>query len=213
MSRLRSLLLAIFAVWMMSTSASASALEFFVHHVLLQGLLNVETSLRSASAILKGEVAGVKIEINCAGEHTSGWIHNGSNGRGVLLGLGLGDVHFLNCTVPVPASEHCQIANGLLLALALIALGSIAAETYALFSPDPTGVPFTEFTFEQCKQSALNTAFNITGEVAGLVEDRTSSLIFKEGAPNNKLRFASNPATILGEGLILMEGGGAIEVL
>jgi hypothetical protein len=198
---------------MVSTSASASALEFFVHHVLLQGLLNVETTLRSASAILKGETAGVKVEITCSGEHTSGWIHNGSNGSGVSLGLGLGKVHFLQCVVSEPESEHCQIANELLLASALIALGSIAAETYALFSPDPTGVPFTKFTFEGCKQSALNVTFNVTGEVAGLVEDRTSSLDFKEGAPNNKLRFAGNPATILGEGLILMEGGGAIEVL
>jgi hypothetical protein len=108
----------------------------------------------------------------------------------------------------VPESEHCSIANGgLILAISLVDLGTSDGETYALFSPDPTGSPFVRITFEGCKQSALNTSFPVTGEAVALASN-PGLLIFKEGAPNNKLKFASNAATLIAEDLVLMEGTG-----
>jgi hypothetical protein len=204
-------LLAVFAVCVVSAAAaaSASALEFYVEHKLITGLLNIDSVLHSKESILKGELSGVKVEISCLELHNTGWIHNGLSPSGVLLGLGLIEVHFLKCTVPVPASEHCKVVNELILATSLVDLGTIGGETYALFSPDPPGSPFVKITFEGCKQTALNTSFPVTGEAVGLASN-PGLLIFKEGAPNNKLKFASNTATLIAEDLVLMEGTGSL---
>jgi type 1 fimbria pilin len=109
----------------------------------------------------------------------------------------------------VPASEHCSIANGgLILTSTLVDLGTIGGETYALFSPDHS-TTFVEITFEGCKQTALNATFSIKGEAVALMSN-PGLLIFKEGAPNNKLKFAGNSATLIAEDLVLMEGTGAL---
>jgi len=211
-SRLKAGLLAVFAVCVVSAAAaaSASALEFYVEHKLITGLLNIDSVLHSAESILKGELSGVKVEIKCPELHNVGWIHNGLSPSGVLLGLGLIAVHFLNCKVPVPESEHCSITNGgLILAISLVDLGTIGGETYALFSPDPTGSPFVRISFEGCKQSALNTSFPVTGEAVGLASN-PGLLIFTKGAPNNKLKFNGTAAELIAEDLVLMEGTGSL---
>jgi len=46
--------------------------------------------------------------------------------------------------------------------------------------------------------------------IIALWEHATSELFFKAGEPNNKLKFAGNPAEYEGKDHILMKGGGNI---
>jgi hypothetical protein len=238
MSRLRLILLSLFAVLAVSAvaSASASALHWYYCQNLangaslyenplctkdssghignwellkLTGLLSI-TSLGGLQ-ILKGEVVATPIEIDCKHLDNNGWIENpagGGNGIGLVLVL------YLACTVPKPAAGHCEISGGNIHAYANIELSTIGTTPVALFKPDPaSSSTFVTITFVNCANSGLNKSFNVEGEAVGLVENATSETIFDAKGVNNKLKFGGEEAVYEGRDLILTDGGGGVQVL
>jgi hypothetical protein len=237
MSRLRLVLLSLFAVLAVGAvaSASASALHWYYCQNLANGASLYENplctkdsaghtgnwelkkltgllSITSQGGVqkLRVEVVTIPIEIECKKVDNNGWIENpagGGNGIGLVLVL------YLACTVPKPAGGKCEITGGSIHAYANIELSTIGTTSVALFTPDPAGTPFVEIPFEKCTNSGLNKKFKVEGEAVGLVENATSEVIFDAKGVNNKLKFGGEIAEYEGRDLILTDGGGGVQVL
>jgi len=209
MSRLRVMLLSVLAVFAVSAiaAASASALEFYNSNgELILGLLNIESS--GGLQVLKGELGGAEVKIGCKGVDNKGWIHNGLL-NGILTGLGLILALYLTCGVEVPTGTGCKVPNIHTLAHSYVV--TVSSEDYVEFTP-AEGTIFANIVLESCTPSTLNGTYPVKGTAFALVENATSEVAFKTGAPNNKLSFAGNPAELTGNDRILMEGGGRILV-
>jgi len=206
MSRLRLILLSILAVSAVSaiTVATASALEFFnINEELILGLLNVDSL--GGIQVLTGELAGAPVKIECEHVDNHGWVHNGLL-NGILTGLGLILALYLSCRVTAPAGTGCIVPN--IHTLAHFYVVTINNEDYVEFTPDE-GTIFASIVLEGCTNPAtLSGTYTVKGVAVALWENATSEFHFKAGAPNNKLKFAGNPAEFEGQDHILMEGGG-----
>ena len=209
MSRLRLIFLSVFAVFAVGAiaAATASALEFYnINEELILGLLNIDSS--GGVQILKGELAGTPVQIECKHVDNRGWVHNGLL-NGILTGLGLLLALYLECSVAVPAGTNCVVPN--IHTLTHFYVVTISGEDYVEFTPDE-GTTFANVVLEGCNPASLDGSYPVKGVAFALWENATSELHFKAGAPNNKLKFAGNPAEFEGKDHILMEGGGNILV-
>jgi hypothetical protein len=109
-----------------------------------------------------------------------------------------------------PAGTGCIIPNIHILAHAYVV--TINSKNYAEFTP-AEGTTFASVVLEGCSGvPALAGTYPVKGTVFALVNNATSEIEFSAGAPNNKLKFEGNPAEIIGNDRVLMEGGGKIEV-
>jgi hypothetical protein len=200
-------MLAVFAVGAVA-SATASALEFFNSNgELILGLLNVE-SLGGASRLL-GELGGSHVRITCNHVDDNGWIHNGLL-NGILTGLGLILALYLSCSLVEPAGTECVVPNIHTLAHGYVI--TLSGKNDVEFTP-AEGTTFAFINLEVCtKAKSLAGTYEVKGTAIALTNNTTSELEFEAGAPNNKLKFAGNPAELEGKDQVLMLGGGKIKV-
>ncbi len=204
MSRLRLILMGLFAVLAVSAvaSASASALQWYVNGVLLSGVLKIEAT-QLGESILKGKIAGVAAEVICTKLSDSGTIENGGS---PVLGIGLVLVDYKTCTAPKPAG--CSVLNELILSTAKVDLGTKSGKPYALFSPDPSGSTFTLIPIRGCTEEAN---YLVEGKAVGLVNNARRTLELENKGVNNELKLGGKEAELESDDFVLMEGGGAFE--
>src|SRR4029077_12560671 len=94
----------------------------------------------------------------------------------------------------------------------IVQLSTVEGKTYILYSPDPAKSEkvFVEITLSGCTTTALDNTFPVEGMAAGLVNNATSTVSFKNEEPNKKLLLGGNPTRFVGGSLMEMEGGGFI---
>ena len=173
---------------------------------LVLGLLNIE-SLGSFQ-VLKSELVGAPVKIECHHVHGGGWIHNGLL-NSVQSGLGLFLALYSSCALVEPTGTGCTVSNSHTLAHGYVV--TVSSKIYVEFTP-AEGITFANLVLENCTNpSSLNGTYPLKGTAFALVDNATSELEFKAGEPNNKLKFAGNPAELEGNDQVLMEGGGKIE--
>src|SRR4029077_229959 len=185
---------------------------------LIKGLLKI-IAKQTESYTLEGKLAGVTVEIKCEEQKATGSIHNGLTGKDlepgkgsqILVGLGLINNEFKKCKVEKPAGQGCKVAEPIQ-PPSLIQLSTVNGKTYLLYSPDPakSETIFVEITLSGCTTTALNNTFPITGMAAGLAENATGTVSFKNEEPNKKLFLAGNAAVFKGASTMEMENGGII---
>ncbi len=204
MSRLRLILMGLFAVLAVSAvaSASASALQWYVNGVLLSGVLEIEAK-QLGNSTLKGKIAGVEAEVVCTELETSGTIENGGS---PVLGLGLVTVDYKECKAEKPTG--CTVLHELILSTAKLDLGTLSGKPYALFTPDPSGSVFTLIPIRTCSEEAN---YTVEGEAVGLVNNANRTIELEKGGVNNKLKLGGKEATLVSDDFVLMKGGGAFE--
>ncbi len=71
----------------------------------------------------------------------------------------------------------------------------------------PEGANFTSITFKGCSTTELNKTFTVQGTDTGIALNATSELEFTVASSN--LTFGGEPATLKGKASVLMEGNGA----
>jgi len=210
MSRFRLILLSMLAVLAVSAiaAASASALEFYNSNgELILGLLAIDSL--GGNQVLTSELVGAPIKIECGHVDDNGWIHNGLL-NGILTGLGLILALYLSCTLKIPTGTGCTVPNIHTLAHSYVV--TIGGVDYVEFTP-AEGTTFANIVLEGCTNPAsLNGTYPVKGTAFALVNNTKSELEFKAGEPNNKLKFAGNPAELVGNDEVLMVGGGHILV-
>jgi hypothetical protein len=206
MSRLKLVFVSLFAVGAIAAvaAASASATEFYNSSgVLITGTLNIVSS--GGEQKLKGEVAGVKLEVICTSVSDSGTLEN-------VGGMGLGSALLLyaGCSVHAPKPknvEGCEVGSIHTVVHAL-AEGTSSAPLVK-FTP-ASGTKFVGITFVNCKNTGLNGEHEVTGFAIVKANNTTSELEANTGS--GELVFAGNEATYEGKDHQEMEGGGGIKV-
>ncbi|MGP0099994.1 MAG: hypothetical protein ACLPUT_00020 [Solirubrobacteraceae bacterium] len=185
-------------------SASASALQWYVNGVLLAGALSVE-STGIGNTVLKGKVAGIVVEIVCARQVSTGTFENAGS---PVLGLALAHWHLFTCTAPKPAG--CVILNQLLFYHVHYDLSlNPPGNPELLKLPLPGSSVLGLIPIRECTEEGN---YTLEGEAVGLIHNSTSSVSFEDKGVNNKLKLGGKEAELESDELVLMEGGGGIEV-
>jgi hypothetical protein len=147
------------------------------------------------------EALGVKVEVACSEETSSGWVENPAGGD---PGIGLGTGSFSECEVKKPTG--CTVAQPIV-ATAKTELGELEGAFWNLFTPD-SGTTMTEVEFKNC--GLVDQKFKMTGKTAGKIHNETGIVSFNQEM--NELKFAGNKVGFEGESLFLTTGGGTIQV-
>jgi hypothetical protein len=214
MSRIRLVLLSLFAVLAVSAVASASASAVMPAYTneagaLITGKLEVLTKKVGGNAVLKGTLAGVKVEVLCTEEHGTGWVENSAS---TGMGLDLALLHYLKCSFVKPPGKLCKVANELVhvqLVHSLLLLGGptgYLVDFYTDISPN-----FTEIVVNGCENVSLNTSYPVAGSARALANNTNLTLEFTAES-GSELTFGGNPATYTDELKVEMAGGGGIMI-
>ena len=188
-----------------ATVASATSPHWFVNGEELAVGVRANATSNGGPFILKSKAHGIKLEVDCQLQMSSGWIENPSGGGS---GLDLSTIEFKTCTMPKPG-ENCMVRESIT-ANANTELVTLGGKTLDLFTPDPAGQPFTTLEFLACTggASVLNGSYKIAGKTSGTVNNTTSELEFGESM--DEITFAGEPVTLEGKTKQLSESGGTI---
>lgn len=216
MSKIQSVLASLIVALAVSAVASATAsavMPAFTDSAghLLVGRLSLLTKKLGGNAILKGTLAGIKIEIQCTEEHGTGWIENSAT---TGTGLGLGTLHYLSCTFKKAPGKGCVVNNSLVLVKLFhgsLVLGTAGIDRYlARFTPDE-GTVFTKLNVVSCENVSLDQEYPIEGSVQAFANNSTLTLQFTEES-GSFLTFGGNSATYTDEVTVEMLGGGGFRI-
>jgi hypothetical protein len=130
------------------------------------------------------------------------------------MGLGLLLLLYLNCLVNKPAGANCLISGGNI-HVPHVHLLTTGTATVPLLEVKPAlNATFVAIPIDGCTGGfiGLNKSFNVTGAAVGLAKNATGEVEFQSGAPNNKLLFAGEEATYVGNDKMEMAGGGELEI-
>src|SRR4029077_20671875 len=164
---------------------------------LLKELLNIR-SKQTEPFVLEGKIAGITVEISCEKEKGTGSIHNGLTAKDleastkILTGLGEVSDSFEACTVLKPVGQACKVTQPIIIPVSVQLSANVVV--FLLFSI----LVRVDIVLVNCKTTALNGSFPIEGMGAGVVNNTTSTLSFKNEEPNKKLIFGGNPARFVG---------------
>jgi hypothetical protein len=131
------------------------------------------------------------------------------------MGLGLALIFLLSCVVLKPAGSNCLVSGGSIhfFHVHLLATGTVSVPLVEI--KPALGTTFVTVLYDGCTGGFAvlnNKIFSLTGALVARVNNVTGELEFNLGAPNNKLVFASEEETYMGNDKMEMTGGGEIEV-
>jgi len=225
MSRLRLLLLGLFAVIAVSAVAASSASALLWYECKNMGtggsfknslcsetqsngawewvLIPLNTLLpvvskQTESFVLKSKVPATQspVKIECTSESGTGWVENlSATGNGSDGGT----ITFTGCSVTEPA-EGCTVAT--IVAKVKTKLVTISSKVEDEFEPE-SGSNFTEIEITGC---TIAGKYAITGTVNGIVN---ANGVLEFLPSNGTLKFADEPATLKGKSEQMIETSNA----
>jgi hypothetical protein len=214
MFRVRLVLLSLLAVLVVGAVASASASAVMPAYTneagsLITGKLEVLSKKVGGNAVLKGTLAGVKVEILCTEEHWTGWIENSAS---TGMGLGLTLMHYLKCSFVKPPGKGCKVENELIhvqLVHSLLLLGGPTG--YLVDFRTDISPNLTEWPVNGCENASLNGKYPVAGSARALANNTNLTLEFTAES-GSELTFGGNPATYTDTLKIEMAGGGGLMI-
>jgi len=178
--RLLGLALVVVCAFGITSVASASAAGHWYHNGTryVNGVTDTVTGTQTSSFALGAKLGGVKVEITCTGESTSGTLEN-TAAAGLFRS---GTIHFTGCTVTKPSGQGCTAnspgeSTGHITVTNLSATATSA--TSVEFTP-PAGSPFVEIHIGGCP--ALENTYPVEGQATATASGNVLSFTSTSGS-------------------------------